>query len=103
VALDPWAAFQACSYGKFQILGENFRACGFDTPWAFAFSQAYDEASQLKAFESYIKANGILSPLRVALWSTVAAMYNGTAYRVNQYDVKLAQAACAWDKKLASA
>jgi hypothetical protein len=25
VGLDPWAGFQACSYGKFQILGENFR------------------------------------------------------------------------------
>jgi hypothetical protein len=33
VSLDPWAGFCAASYGKFQILGENFKACGYDTPW----------------------------------------------------------------------
>lgn len=100
VGLDPWAAFASASYGKFQILGENHQACGFDTPWAFAFSQAYDEAAQLAAFEKFIRVSGILAPLKVGLWGTVAEMYNGSAYRKNAYDVKLATAAHSWESRL---
>jgi len=93
VGLDPWAGFQACSYGKFQILGENFKLCGFETPWAFAFSQAYDEVCQLKAFEAFIVKSGIIAPLRLGLWQTVAAEYNGTGFRANRYDERLEDAA----------
>lgn len=102
VSLDPWAGFSAASYGKFQILGENHSACGYDTPWAFAFSQAYDEPTQLKAFESFITSAGIIGPLRGAMWSEVARRYNGSAYAKNQYDVKLARAAGDWEKELAA-
>lgn len=98
VGLDPWAGFQACSYGKFQILGENFETCGFDTPWAFAFSQAYDEIRQLAAFEIFISKSGIIQPLRLGLWETVAAEYNGSAYRLNHYDEKLAAAAAKYGR-----
>lgn len=100
VGLDPWAGFQACSYGKFQILGENYRECGFDTPWGFAFAMAYDEATQLRAFENFIRKAGILPPLKLGLWQTVASLYNGTAYRANRYDEKLADAAAKWDRRL---
>jgi hypothetical protein len=93
VGLDPWAGFQACSYGKFQILGENFRDCGFDTPWGFAFNQSYDEINQLRAFESFITRSGIIQPLRLGLWETVACQYNGTGFRLSHYDEKLAAAA----------
>lgn len=92
IDLDPWAGFQAVSYGKFQLLGEHFATCGYPTPWHFAFAQAFDEATQLKCFEAFIKANGILNPLRAGMWAEVARRYNGPAYRKNQYDVKLAQA-----------
>lgn len=100
VGLDPWAGFCAASYGKFQILGSNFGACGFDTPWAFAFSQAYDEPSQLKAFEAFIRSTGIDKLLRASLWAAAARAYNGPAYLKNRYDVKLAQAARAWAQRL---
>lgn len=102
VSLDPWSGFCAASYGKFQILGENYKACGYDNPWGFAFGQAYDELTQLKAFENFIKKNGVLAPLRLGLWETVASLYNGTAYRKNRYDEKLAAAAAKWDRKLAA-
>lgn len=92
ISIDPWAGFQAASYGKFQLLGEHFITCGYHTPWEFAFAQAFDEATQLKCFESFIQANGIVQPLRAGLWAEVARRYNGPAYAKNQYDVKLAQA-----------
>jgi hypothetical protein len=101
IGLDAWAGFCAASYGKFQILGENYDACGYASPWAFAIAMGRDEQTQLKAFESFIRKNGILGPLKVGLWESVAAAYNGSAYRANQYDVRLAKAAAAWEKRLA--
>jgi hypothetical protein len=100
IGLDPWAAFQAASYGKFQILGENFGRCGYDSPWAFAASQAYDELSQLKAFEMYLQRTGIAVLLRASMWAEAAKRYNGPAYARNKYDVKLAMASRAWAQKL---
>jgi hypothetical protein len=102
VGLDVWAGFSAASYGKFQILGENHLACGYDTPWWFAFGMAYDELAQLEAFEGFIRGAGILAPLRGGMWAEVAQRYNGIAFRKNQYDVKLAQAAHRWEMDLAA-
>ena len=102
VGLDPYAAFCATSFGKFQILGENFGLCGFEAPWAFAAAQAYDEATQLKSFEQFIRRSGIIEPLRSMMWAEVAKRYNGPAYLKNRYDVKLAQAAREWDRRNAA-
>jgi hypothetical protein len=102
VGLDAWAAFASASYGKFQILGENHALCGFDTPWSFAFAQAYDENTQLKAFENFIRKAGILPALKLGLWETVASEYNGTSYRSNRYDEKLQAAAKRWEGRLAA-
>jgi hypothetical protein len=100
VGLDCDAAFAACSYGKFQILGSNYAACGFNTPASFAFSQAYDEQAQLKAFEAFIISTGIRTLLRARMWAEAAKQYNGPAYLKNRYDVKLAVAARAWARRL---
>lgn len=99
VGLDCWAGFSSASYGKFQILGENYDKCGFDTPWGFAFAMAYDETTQLRAFENFIRKAGILPALKLGLWQTVAAEYNGTAYRTLRYDEKLQAAAQKWERK----
>jgi hypothetical protein len=100
IGLDPWAAFSAASYGKFQILGDNFGKCGYEAPWAFAASQAYDEATQLKAFEAFLRSTGIDKLLRARMWAEAAKLYNGPAYARNRYDVKLAQAARTWAQRL---
>jgi hypothetical protein len=100
--LDCWAGFSAASYGKFQILGENYALCGFDTPWSFAFAQAYDETTQLRSFEFFIRNSKILPALKLGLWETVAAEYNGPAYRSQRYDEKLQKAAAKWERKLAA-
>lgn len=91
--LDIDAGFAACSYGKFQILGQNHLACGYPSSWAFAFAMARDERTQLLAFERFLEAEDLLYYLRRGEWANFARRYNGTAYRVHQYDVKLARAA----------
>lgn len=100
VGLDVWAGFSSASYGKFQICGFNHALCGYDSPWAFAFAMAYDEKTQLAAFEKFVVASGIAAPLRGQMWAKVARLYNGPAYASLRYDVKLAQAARRWELTL---
>lgn len=89
IHLDVDGGFACASYGKFQIMGENYRACGFDSPMAFAEAMARDERAQLVAFEHFITSNGLLPLLRGSNWAGFARGYNGSAYAQNKYDVKL--------------
>jgi hypothetical protein len=100
VGLDVSAGFAAASYGKFQIMGENHEACGYDNSWSFAFAMAVDELTQLKAFESFIRRSNLLAPLQNGNWVALAKGYNGTAYIKNRYDVLLAQAARKFERQL---
>jgi hypothetical protein len=92
VGLDVDAAFSAASYGAFQILGQNFRVCGFNSPFDFVMSQADTEGAQLIAFINFIRGNRLDDALRNGRWAEFARGYNGSAYKANQYDVKLANA-----------
>lgn len=92
VGLDVNAGFASASYGRFQILGENFAQCGYRTPFDFAVAQAHDEATQLQAFERFVVSKGLLAALRDGNWGRFATGYNGSAYRENKYDERLAAA-----------
>lgn len=92
VGLSIDAGFASASYGKFQILGENFKVCGYASPFDFAVAQAQDEAEQLAAFEGFIIGNGLRKPLIALDWQTLADRYNGTASRLNDYAGKLRRA-----------
>jgi hypothetical protein len=92
VGLDVDAAFASASYGAFQILGQNFRVCGFNSSFEFVLAQCQTEGAQLIAFINFIRGNRLDDALRNGRWAEFARGYNGSAYRANQYDVKLAQA-----------
>ena len=92
VALDVDAGFASASYGAFQILGENFAVCGAPDPWSFAWRQAQTEGDQLDAFVRFVEGNGLARALQRGDWAAFARGYNGTAYRENRYDEKLAAA-----------
>jgi hypothetical protein len=98
------AAFASASYGAPQIMGENFTACGYPDPIRFAFAMARDEKTQLAAFMSFVTAAGILPALRNVTtvpksWEIVAAKYNGTGFRKNDYHTKMARAYAAFGGK----
>lgn len=92
VGLDVDAGFASASYGGFQILGENYEACGAANPWAFAWRQAQTESDQLEAFVSFVIQRGLAPALRRGDWAAFAKGYNGTSYRLNRYDERLAAA-----------
>jgi hypothetical protein len=92
VSLDVDAGFASASYGMFQILGENYRACGFSTPFDFAEAHAKDEQMQLVAFERFITSQKLVAKLKAKDWAGFAEAYNGTAYKLNGYHIRLAEA-----------
>lgn len=88
-ALDPKAAMRSCSWGKFQILGNNHELCGFETIDAFVDAMKSGERAQLDAFCSFVEANQLTEHLRSLDWAKFAKKYNGPNYRKNYYDTRL--------------
>lgn len=72
------AAIEACSWGFAQVLGENWKMCGFKSPEDFRHAMQTKQG-QLYAFIQYIRnRNGLLDALRSKDWPTVKRLYNGT-------------------------
>ena len=97
-ALNPDAANKACSWGTFQILGQNHKICGFETSQEFVDAMwTGGAAAHLDAFVNFIKANKLDGALRTknpGRRSHVAI--TGPGYAQNAYDKKMAQAYARW-------
>lgn len=91
-SLDRGAALASASWGKFQILGSNWKDAGAESLQAFINAMYRDEDAHLAAFVALIKSWGLAPTLRERQWATFAKRYNGPAYAENQYDTKLAAA-----------
>lgn len=90
--LDPAAAMKSASWGKFQIMGFNHLAAGFQSVGEFVDAMKVSEGEHLMAFVNVIKAWGLADELRELEWLRFAAAYNGPAFRVNRYHTKMAAA-----------
>ena len=91
--LDRAAALKSASWGKFQILGMHYGTCGYADVEGFVKAQCDSERAQLDAFVKFIKANPKMhAALREQRWDEFALRYNGTGYKQNKYDTKLAAA-----------
>lgn len=90
MALDEGAALRSASYGLFQIMGFNHRACGHATVQSFVLDMIKGERLQLSAFALFIVANHEMhAALKASDWSGFARRYNGPNYARNGYDQKL--------------
>lgn len=98
--LNEEAALKSASWGLFQIMGMNHRACGFPDVFSFVAAMSESEAKQLMAFVHFIKANQLDDELRDKRWTDFAKVYNGPGYAQNAYDVKLAQSYDKYSKLL---
>lgn len=96
IELDVDAAFKSCSYGGFQIMGENFALCEAPTPWAFAWRQSMTQADQLFAYTKFVRNAGLLPKLKACRPGDPLSCrpfcegYNGTAERENHYEDRFA-------------
>jgi hypothetical protein len=62
-------------------------------------SFAESEANQLEGMINFIKSAKLDDELRAKNWAGFARGYNGSGYRANQYDTRLAKAYAFWQKK----
>lgn len=91
--IDNEAALLSCSYGLGQIMGFNYKSCGYNSIFDFTEAMGESEGKQLLAFCNFIKSNKkLLDSLRVKDWKIFAYNYNGPEYNKNSYDKKLEQA-----------
>lgn len=91
--LDRKAALMSASWGMFQIMGFNWKACGYGNLQQFINAMYSGAAGQLKAFVGFIKSNPtLLNAIQKKKWKAFAKAYNGPGYAANSYDVKIEQA-----------
>lgn len=97
-ALDPEAAFEGCSWGAFQVLGENAAALGYKSARNMACELATSEAAHLDSYVRFIKANGLADELgRCRAGDPDSCIpfvqrYNGDGFRRFGYHMKFAEA-----------
>ena len=84
-ALDPEAALQSASYGRFQVLGQNYGNLGLPNAHAYVSKLARSERDQLEAFEGFVRANSLADELQRKDWAGFARRYNGPNY--TQYQI----------------
>ena len=78
--LNRTAALRACSWGLFQILGDNWKACGCASLQDFVNRAYLSTAAHLGLFVGFIRSNPKLHvALRVQDWQTFEQQYNGPA------------------------
>jgi len=83
----------ATSWGLGQIMGFNYKACGYPTAVDMVKGFAKSEANQLEGMINFMKANpAMLAALKAGNWADFAKLYNGAGYAANKYDTKLAAA-----------
>jgi LysM repeat protein len=87
--LDANAALMACSWGKFQIMGFHFKTCGYTSVEEFVKACCISEHEHLHALEQFLVSARLTKALQDRDWPAIAAGYNGTGYRKNNYDVEL--------------
>ncbi len=90
--LNSRAALLSCSVGKFQVMGFNYKLCGYESVEEFWDALASHEREQLRAFCAFVKAKRLVKHLVHHDWAGFAAGYNGRGYKKFKYDSKIESA-----------
>lgn len=91
--IDEQSAIESCSWGMFQIMGYHWARLGYTDAQDFRMHMQESEGEQLQAFCKFILTDkSLMKALKDQSWAKFAELYNGTAYKENHYDVKLARA-----------
>ncbi len=91
--IDAEIANSSASWGLFQVMGFNYALAGYDSVDDYVNAANESEHEQFYAGISFIKENtSMFMALKSRDWATFARRYNGSGYKANNYDVKLANA-----------
>jgi hypothetical protein len=93
VQINRTAALESASYGAFQVMGFNWKRCGYANVQALINAMYKSSAAHLDSFVRYIQSDAnLLKALRAQDWAQCAELYNGKNYLINQYDTRLERA-----------
>ena len=95
--INPDAAFQSVSVGKFQVMGAHYKMLGYSQPIDMVYAAVNSEYNHYAMLVNYIKGNGMqkaflalsTDPQTCRLF---ARGYNGKNYEKYDYHNKLAKA-----------
>lgn len=91
--VDAGAAYEAASWGAFQIMAYHWQRLGYSGVDDFVAHMENSESDQLDAFVRFVSTDtGLLASLKARKWARFAEGYNGPDYARNLYDAKLSQA-----------
>jgi len=90
--LDRESALQSVSWGIGQVMGFNYKMAGFTTIDTMVADMVKDENAQMLAMANFIKANNLTGALQRRNWVSFARGYNGSDFKKNEYDTRLAAA-----------
>lgn len=83
------AAYCSASWGAFQIMGYHYSSLGYNSIDTWLHKMDEHEREHLQAFGKFVKVNRLMVHLKNRNWAKFAEGYNGSAYRLNNYDEKL--------------
>ena len=92
VKLNRNRALESASWGMFQVMGFNWKICGYDSLQSFINAMYESEGDHLDAFIGFIRTSKLDLALRAQNWRSFARGYNGPRYKENQYDLKIKRA-----------
>ncbi|WP_314338435.1 N-acetylmuramidase family protein [Acinetobacter guillouiae] len=95
--LDEECALQSASWGRFQLMGENWKDLGYPSVQDFVMQHYQSEALQFEAFLRFCEFKSgtvdgkkwtLLNALQQENWHVVFTLYNGKNYKKLGYDAK---------------
>jgi len=91
-AIDEGAALESCSWGLGQVMGAHWKKLGYPNVQNLATEARESVSGQVRLMGRYIESFGLDKELKAKNWAGFALKYNGKNYKVNKYDVKMAEA-----------
>lgn len=95
--IDETCALQSASWGRFQLMGENWKDLGYPSVQDFVQQHYQSEALQFEAFLRFCEFKSgtvddkkwtLLNALKQENWHVVFTLYNGKNYKKLGYDAK---------------
>lgn len=103
-AIDAECANRSASWGVGQTMGFHARALGFSSATEMvAHMRAGGLAAQVDVMCRNISDMNLWGALRGRDFAAFARRYNGSGYRANRYDTRMAAAHARWKRQLAGA
>ncbi|MBO0951204.1 N-acetylmuramidase family protein [Fibrella forsythiae] len=99
-AINPTAAMTSTSWGRYQVMGFNYKLVGYSSVNEFVDAMRESEQKHLAAFLTFVEKKSLVTAIRTRSWAAFAYKYNGANYAEGKYHIKLATAYAKYSKEV---